>query len=91
MSRPPTSPDDFGEDDPTVIDGTPLADFDSPATMPRCVVCGRVVFFDDFTNPASALAMGLFSSDRCVRSRPDVVRWWRWCCEIRTAEFYVPP
>lgn len=87
--RFPDPPADVGDVDPTRVDLDP-SEFDSPVTMPRCVDCGRVVFIDDFTVPASALAEGLFSSDRCVRSRPDIERWWRWCCERRTATFYVP-
>ena len=49
-SRNPRSSDEFGQDDPTVVDGTPLVEFETPETMPRCQECGRVVFFDDFTD-----------------------------------------
>lgn len=78
---------DFGDDDPTVIDGTPLVEYDTPVTMPRCLDCGRVVFFDDFTQAASAIAMGLFSADRCVRARDG--HWW-WCGEMWELR-YKPP
>lgn len=78
---------ELGPDDPTVTDGVPLADFDTPVTMPRCVECGRVVFFDDFTQAASIVAMHLFSEDRCVRARDG--HWW-WCGE-RWRVVYVPP
>lgn len=86
--------EDSNDDDPTVIEPSPfvsaLNEVPGEKTMPRCADCGRVVFFDDFTDAASAISQGLFGDDRCVRSRPDVARWWRWCCERRTAVFYVP-
>ena len=86
-SRNPRSSDEFGQDDPTVVDGTPLAEFETPETMPRCQECGRVVFFDDFTDAASIVAMGLFSADRCVRSRDGRMRWCGEAWELR----YRPP
>lgn len=91
--RPPSSDDhgDFGEEDPTIIEDPSVREFDTPPTMPRCHVCKRVVFFDDWTPGASIVAEGLFNGDRCVRSRPDVERWWYWCGERRTVTFYVPP
>lgn len=82
---------EFGDDDPTVIDGTPLVEFDTPDTMPRCIECGRVVFFDAFTPAASFVAQGVFQGDRCVRSRPEVTRWWYWCGEKHVGKFYIPP
>lgn len=77
--------DDLGEDDPTVIDLD--HEFDTPATMPRCTVCGRVVFFDEFTVAASIVAQGIFSEERCVRARDG---HWRWCCETREFVYKVP-
>jgi len=89
--RSPEPAADFGEDDKTVTDGAviPISDQDviTPTELPRCTECGRVVFFDDFTQAASAVAMGLFAADRCVRARDG--HWW-WCGEIwRLA--YIPP
>lgn len=80
---------EWDDDDPTVIDGALLesGSFDTPETMPRCADCGRVVFFDDFTPAASAIAMGLFSPDRCVRAKDG--HWW-WCGE-RWRLVYIPP
>jgi hypothetical protein len=80
---------DFGDDEPTVVDGTPLVEFEgvTPVTMPRCLDCGRVVFFDAFTDAASIVAMGLFSADRCVRSRDGRMRWCGEKWELR----YKPP
>ena len=79
MARSPNHPSsDFGDDDPTVIDGAPFVEAANenvtPVEMPRCVECGAVCFEDDFTE--AALAIGL---DRCVRSRPNVERPWHWC------------
>lgn len=73
--NPPSSdPPDFGEEEPTVIDGTPLAsEFETPQTMPRCQECGAIVFFDDF-DPYS-LHLG-FPRDACVRGKDG--SWW-WC------------
>jgi len=87
--QPPLPPPDFGEDDPTVIDGRPLVDNGeiTPVELPRCTECGRVVFFDDFTQAASAVAMGLFTDDRCVRARDG--HWW-WCGETWRL-VYIPP
>ena len=78
---------DLGDDDPTVIDGAPLAEFDEGKTMPRCQECGRVVFFDSFTEAASLIAMNLFSADRCVRSKDGRLRWCGEAWELR----YRPP
>jgi hypothetical protein len=86
-SRNPRSSDEFGQDDPTVVDGTPLAEFETPETMPRCQECGTVVFFDAFTPAASMVADGLFSDDRCVRAR-DL--HWYWCGELRKFVYFVP-
>ena len=70
------SPGDFGDDERTVIDGTPLVDNGeiTPVELPRCTECGSVVFDDDFNE--LALAMGL---ERCVRSKPEAERPWHWC------------
>lgn len=76
--------DGWDENDPTVVED--LAG-DTPVELPRCSECGRVVFFDDFTEPASALGMGLFQNERCVRARDG---HWRWCCETRTFVYKVP-
>lgn len=84
---PEPPPGDYGDDDPTVIDGTPFLDEVTPVTMPRCAECGRVVFFDDFTVVASAISMNLFNADRCVRSKAG--HWW-WCGE-RWRLVYIPP
>jgi len=77
---------DFGEDDDTVIELDP-SEFDTPLTMPRCVVCQRVVFLDGFTAAGSAVGSGLFSEDRCVRVADG---HWRWCCETREFVYKVP-
>ena len=80
-SKPPTdiydagTASDFGQDEPTVVDGEHI----TPVELPRCQECGRVVFFDDFSDAAAAIAMRLFSPDRCVRARDG--HWW-WCGEI---------
>lgn len=68
-SRPPPS-DDFGEDEPTIIDG----EHDTPVELPRCTECGAIVFFDDFTEPARAMGGGLFMDRQCVRARDG--HWW---------------
>lgn len=86
-SRNPPSDDEFGDDDPTVIDGTPLAEFDSPPTMPRCQECRRIVFFDEFSPASMLVAEGLFSGDRCVRARDS---HWYWCGEKRKFVYFVP-
>lgn len=83
---------DFGDDEPTVIDLS--ADFDAvtPVELPRCTECGNVVFFDDFTEPAAALAYGLFTSKQCLCSRTSVGApgSWYWCSEKRKYVVYVP-
>jgi len=68
--------DDFGDDDPTILDGTPLTESGeiTPIEPPRCTECGAVVFEDDFDQVA--LAIGL---ERCVRSRPGAENPWWWC------------
>ena len=77
--------DDYGDDDPTVIDGTLLTEeFDTPETIPRCIDCGHVVFFDAFSFPASQIASNLFSSRQCVTSRDG---HFRWCATIKQAVF----
>lgn len=82
-------PGDYGEDEPTIVELTDsdVREFDTPPTMPRCQECGRVVFFDDFSDAASIVAMGLFSADRCVRSRDGRLRWCGEAWELR----YRPP
>lgn len=91
----PRSDDDsgsfFDDEETTVLDGTPLVDeFATPETMPRCQECGRVVFFDDWTPAASFVAEGLFSDDRCVRSKVDARATWWWCGERRKLVYFVP-
>lgn len=89
-SRPPPS-DDFGEDEDTVIDGTPLleehGEYDTPRTIPRCRDCGNVVFFDAFSFPASQIASNMFSARQCVTSRDG---HFRWCATIKQAVFKFP-
>ena len=66
---------DFGDDDPTVIDGALLTDENiTPVDVVRCAECGGAIFDDDFDQ--MALAIGL---DRCVRSKPGAERPWHWC------------
>ena len=67
---------DFSDDDPTIIEGSLLADDENvtPVELPRCFECGAVVFDDGFDD--MAMAIGL---DRCVRSRPGAERPWHWC------------
>ena len=77
---------DLGEDDDTVIERDPDENV-TPVELPRCFGCGRVVFFDDFTQAASAIAAALFSADRWVRARDD--HWW-WCGELWELR-YKPP
>jgi hypothetical protein len=55
------------DDDKTVVD-------DTPVTIPRCTECGAFVFFDDFTEPAQALAFGLYREKQCLRARDG--HWW---------------
>jgi hypothetical protein len=83
-SRRPPSSDELGDDDPTVIDLD--REFDTPATMPRCQECGRVVFFDEFSPRASLIAEGMFNGDRCVRARDG---HWYWCGERRKFVYFV--
>lgn len=83
---PEPPPGDFGQDEPTIVDGK----YDTPVTMPRCAECARVVFFDDFTPAASIIAEGLFNGDRCVRSRPEAKAVWWWCGERRKFVYFVP-
>lgn len=80
---------DFGDDDPTIVEDPSVKEFEAvtPVELSRCSECGRVVFFDDFTQAASAVAVGLFNGDRCVRARDG--HWW-WCGE-RWRLVYVPP
>ncbi len=96
--RPPSPPPDltWPEDEVTIVDGaqlvealneTPNGDQITPVELPRCTDCGRVVVFDDFTQAASAVAMNLFSADRCVRARDG--HWW-WCGELWQV-VYKPP
>jgi len=77
---------DFGDDDDTVIELEPDENI-TPVELPRCTSCGRIVFFDDFTQAASAVAAGLFSADRCVRARDG---HWYWCGEVWELR-YKPP
>ena len=85
--------DDFGDEDPTVIGGTPLVEYDSPVTMPRCQECGAVVFFDDFDAASLTLATmaGVLGSGRCIRARDG--HWWVCAHAIANADkvtFVVP-
>jgi hypothetical protein len=66
---------DFGDDDPTVVDGRVLSDHDTPVTIPRCAECGAVVFFDDF----DAFSLASFPQDRCLRARDG---HWTWCANF---------
>lgn len=79
--------DAWNENDETVVDGAFSDENVTPVELPRCSGCGRVVFFDDFTEAASAVAAGLFSADRCVRARDG--HWW-WCGELWELR-YKPP
>jgi hypothetical protein len=66
---------DFGEDDPTILDGTPLAEDDAnvtPVELPRCSECGALVFIDDFDRQSLAS----FPPDHCMRARNGS---WHWC------------
>ena len=77
-SRPPTDiyaageGADFGEDDPTVIDAGEI----TPVEIPRCSDCGSVVFYDSFSEPAAAVASGLFAGRQCMRARDS---HWTYC------------
>jgi hypothetical protein len=79
--------DDFGDDDPTVIDGAQFVDEVTPVELPRCTECGAIVFFDDFTEPAAALAAGLFGSKNCVRARDG---HWHYCADLRKYVYFLP-
>ncbi len=80
-SRPPHSPDDFGENDDTVIDGTPLVDDNvTPTSNPRCVECGEIAFVDN-------AALVSFPGDRCLRA---IDAHWHWCRVLRKSVTYVP-
>jgi len=66
--------DDLGEEGDTVVEDENV----TPVEMPRCSECGRVVFLDDFTDLAAAIAVGMFSRGQCVRARDG---HWRYCAE----------
>ncbi len=74
----------FGPDDATVVEDW---EEKTPETMPRCTVCGRVIFYDEFSQAGSIVAQGLFHEERCVRARDG---HWRWCCETREFVYKVP-
>ena len=71
---------DFDEDEPTVIDGTPFSDDDTPVEPPLCVECGRIAFVDDAAHAG-------FPNDRCIRTLDG---HFHWCCSLRKAVSYVP-
>lgn len=75
---------DLGDDDVTIIDERDLI---TPVELPRCTECGAVVFHDDFTEPAAALAAGLFASKQCVRARDG---HWYWCADLRKYVYFLP-
>ncbi len=89
-SRPPKPPStppeafvtDVDEDDFTIVDEGEI----TPLELPRCTECGNVVFFDDFTEPAHALAFGLFKAKTCLRARDGS---WYWCANIVEGGKYV--
>jgi hypothetical protein len=79
------SDDDFLDaDDLTIVDDDGKI---TPLELPRCTECGRVVFFDDFTDIAKTVSLDLFSRDRCVRAKDG--HWW-WCGK-RWRLVYTPP
>lgn len=85
--------DDFGDEDPTIMDGAPLVDDENetPPSIPRCTECGSVVFFDDFTPAASVIGSSIFSNGQCVRARDG--HWWH-CANYskeRTKLVILPP
>jgi hypothetical protein len=67
------APDD---DEPTIVESGEI----TPVELPRCTECGNVVFFDDFTEPAAALAFGLFQGKTCLRARDG---HWYYCGSLR--------
>lgn len=78
--KDPDTPSDFGDEDPTVLDGTPFEDTDTPTSLPRCQTCGSLVFLDDYTPAAAALASGIFTgSGQCMRSRSGS---WAYCANF---------
>lgn len=81
--------DDFGEDDPTVVEDPalrahdpPPGEFDTPVDVPFCHECASIVVLDDYTD----IAMHAFPS-HCIRARTG--RWW-WCSKFRKSVTYVP-
>lgn len=88
--------DRFGEEGPTIADGALLDSGEvTPLELPRCSECGATVFFDDFTEPAAALAFGLFQNKQCLRSRTTIglPGSWYWCSQAGQTGKYVawPP
>lgn len=77
-SRNPPS-DEFGEEDPTVIDGTPLAEDNTPVEPPLCPECGHIVTIDSFLSHPS------YPTDRCVSGATGK---WHSCATLRKAVFY---
>jgi hypothetical protein len=74
--------DELGDDEPTVIDGAPLAESenDTPELQDHCVECGAVCFTDNAATVS-------FPDDRCLRA------WdghWHWCAKLRKSVTYVP-
>lgn len=89
-SKPPTDisgsgPEpELGEDEQTIVQE--LAG-DTPADLPRCSECGAIAFYDEFSEPAAALASGLFGSQTCIRARD--AHWW-YCADLRKYVYIVP-
>jgi hypothetical protein len=78
---------DFGDDEPTIIDGAPYADETTPVEPPLCPECGGITFVDGADNTLG------FPDDRCLHSsslwKPSVPRW-HWCHRLRKTVSYVP-
>ena len=80
-SQPPSIPNsEFGDDEPTVIDGEFLLDETTPEVNERCVECGRVVFLDNADSAHWPL-------DRCLRRFDGM---WHWCAKLRKSVTYMP-
>lgn len=80
--------DDFGDDGPTRVDEAFEAI--TPVELPLCTDCGAVVFLDDFTDIAAAIAVGMFTRGQCVRARDG---HWRYCAQAGATGtlVYKPP
>lgn len=86
---------DFDDDEEaTTVDNAFISEGDiiTPVELPRCSECSAVVFHDDFSDVAAALAFGLFTSKQCLASRAQAGQpgSWYWCADRRRYSAWVP-